>query len=80
MEIISEGLLLVCVIQMPTTSKFGKSSKYHAYVKVMRKWILTLYQTTSDLLKLEVFADDKIKVTKKFKFISGREENIVSKG
>ena len=30
--------------------------------------------------KLKAFADDKIKVTEKFKFVLGRVENIVGKG
>ena len=33
-----------------------------------------------DQSKLEAFADDKINVTKKLKFVMGRVENIVGKG
>ena len=33
-----------------------------------------------DLLKLEAFADDKLNVTEKLKFVLGRVENIVGKG
>ena len=33
-----------------------------------------------DLSKLKTFADDKINVTEKFKFVLGRLENIVRKG
>ena len=34
----------------------------------------------SDLLKFEVFADDKLNVTDKLKLVLGRVENIVGKG
>ena len=33
----------------------------------------------SDLLQFKVFADDKIRVTRKLKFVVGRLENIVGK-
>ena len=42
---------------------------------------LTLYQTTFfDWSKLNTFADYKINVTEKLKFVFGRVENIVGKG
>ena len=41
-----------------------------------RDYVLTLYQTT----KFKAFADDKINVTKKLKFVLRRVENIVGKG
>ena len=44
--------------------------------------LLTLYQTTKilDWSKLKAFADNKINVAEKLKFILGRVENIVGKG
>ena len=45
-------------------------------------FFLTLYQTTKLQagLKLKAFADDKINVNQKLKFVLGRVENIVGKG
>ena len=41
--------------------------------------LLTLYQTTKflDWFKLKAFADDKINVTEKWKFVLGRAQNIL---
>ena len=46
------------------------------------EWELTLYQTTNflDRSKLKAFADDKINVIEKQKFLLGLVENIVGKG
>ena len=43
---------------------------------------LTLYQKTKifDRSKFKAFADNKINVTEKLKFVLGRVENIVGKG
>ena len=42
---------------------------------------LTLYQQQNPkVVQLKAFADDKIKVTQKLKFVSKRVENIVGKG
>ena len=43
---------------------------------------LTLYQKTTilDWSKLKAYADDKINVTEKLKFVFGRVENAVGKG
>ena len=48
----------------------------------IRKVNLTLYPTTNfhDWSKLKAFADDKIIVTEKLKFVLGIVENIVGKG
>ena len=41
---------------------------------------LTLYQRTKFQSKLKAFADNKIDMTEKLKFVFGRIENIVGKG
>ena len=59
-----------------------KHSGQKAKMMVTSIFSLTLYQTTksSDQSKLKALADDKINVTQKLKFVSGRVENILGKG
>ena len=50
-------------------SSFGKKLTLHQTTKCYTAWS-----------KLKAFADDKINMTQKLKFVSGRAENIVGKG
>ena len=60
-------MLKFCQDQMLVKSKLAKAFVYNP---------LTLYQTS----KLKAYADDKINVTEKLKFVLGSVENIVGKG
>ena len=77
-------------LQFPKSTSSKAKSKSDIWMVCLLVWMVFMPSATifnflpndkiSDWSKLKEFADDKIDVTEKLKFVLGRKENIVRKG